>query len=368
MRYYDKILKYIFIFFILFTGCQKKVESDYKIGFVASLSGKYSELGTSIRNGVILAVNEINQKGGINGKKIELIIKDNKHNKNENIKVLKELINKNIKVIVGNATSSMTKISLPIINKNKVLMISPTASSNIFAKKDDYLFRLTHSNNQKTFQPVVKYLNSQNVNKVLIIYDNKNESYTKNWISLFQKTFNKKNKIITINQPFNNIKKEILNFNPDGIIIIANGLDSALLIQKLNLHQIKKPIVCSGWAKDKSFLENGGNAIKNVKLLGSIDMEAKNTKLIEFKKRYKNYFKEDANSFALRGYEAILVIAQALKIEPDISKLKNTILKINNFEGIIGKIKFDKYGDIDRKTEYLYKIQNGKFVRDEKFK
>ena len=105
-----------------------------KIGLVAGLSGKYSSLGTDVRNGTVLAFEDINYR--INNTQFELMQKDDKQNKKEAKKLIEEFIEDDIKVIIGNSTSSMTKISLESIKKeNDVMLISPTASSDDFSFK-----------------------------------------------------------------------------------------------------------------------------------------------------------------------------------------------------------------------------------------
>ena len=113
MRKYILVLITIF----MFNACSKKENEDIKIGFIAGLSGKYSSLGTSIRDGFTLAFQEIDYT--INNQKVEIIQKDDKQDENEAKKIIDGFVKDNIKLIVGNTTSSMTKISFPVINKQK---------------------------------------------------------------------------------------------------------------------------------------------------------------------------------------------------------------------------------------------------------
>ncbi|RUM55821.1 MAG: hypothetical protein DSY40_03300, partial [Nautilia sp.] len=140
--------KLLLLFFVIFfIGCSKE-QKDENIGVVLGLSGKYASLGTEERDGIVLAFNEENYN--LNGKFIHLVIKDDKQNEKVDKKVVKELIDKNIKIIIGNATSSMTKVTLNEIKNKNILLLSVTASSNYFSNKDDNLIRLRGSFDYKT--------------------------------------------------------------------------------------------------------------------------------------------------------------------------------------------------------------------------
>lgn len=126
---------------LLLIGCLPKDDDELKIGFVAGLSGKYSSLGTSIRDGFELAFDEIDYK--INDTKVNIVYKDDKQEEKEAKNAIDYFINNDIKLIVGNATSSMTSVSYKIVNKQKdMLLFSPTASSSEFSAIDDNFLRL----------------------------------------------------------------------------------------------------------------------------------------------------------------------------------------------------------------------------------
>ncbi len=123
----------VFIFSILISagiGCEKK-ENPIKVGFVGGLTGRLSDLGTAGRNGVILAVEEINSRGGINGRPVELITKDDKQDPELSLRVDRELVDEGVAAIIGHMTSVMSMAVLPFINEEKILMISTPAKGSI---------------------------------------------------------------------------------------------------------------------------------------------------------------------------------------------------------------------------------------------
>lgn len=162
------MFKYVLPIVLVFSlqGCFDKEDKEMKIGFIAGLSGKYSALGTSIRDGFILAFDEVNNT--INGKKIKIIQKDDKQDKDEAKKAIDYFVNNNIKLIVGNATSSMTAVSLPVINQQKdSLLISATSSSDDFTALDDNFLRIQVEHSEKRYEALKKYVMKQGYKKVI---------------------------------------------------------------------------------------------------------------------------------------------------------------------------------------------------------
>jgi len=127
---------------LLLFSCEKK---EILIGFSGQLTGINSDLGIQGRNGVILALEEINSSGGIAGKKIKLIIKDDQGTPKGAIKADKELIKQNVVAIIGHMTSDQTMAALPILEKSNTVLLSPTTSTPLLSNKKDLFFRIQGS-------------------------------------------------------------------------------------------------------------------------------------------------------------------------------------------------------------------------------
>ena len=113
-----------------------------KIVFVGGLTGKGSALGIEGRNGASLAVTLINENGGINGRKVQLITKDDKQNSGKAREVVQELLDEGVSAVIGHMTSTMSIAGSEKTNQNKVVMISPTTSTSELSGIDDYFFRV----------------------------------------------------------------------------------------------------------------------------------------------------------------------------------------------------------------------------------
>jgi branched-chain amino acid transport system substrate-binding protein len=356
----------LLVIILIFNSCSKKNDEDIKIGFVAGLSGKYSALGISIRDGFTLAFEEINYT--INGQKVKIIQKDDKQDGLEAKKIIDDFVKNNIKLIVGNTTSSMTKISFPVINKQKnSLLISATASSNYFTKKDDNFLRIQVENSEKKFKNLNKYINKYE--NIVLIYDSKNNVYSDDYKRYFQAMLLKKwgkglIANLDINQPYENIFNKLKTSEIDLILIIANSIDSANIIQYLRHHDIDVQFLASGWAKTNDFISNGGKAVEGVLFSTEYDENSNNQRFLDFIKSFKKTHNKIPSIIEAQGYELGKILIQHLSFSSDISTLKQRILKQTKYNGLQGDIIFDKYGDVSREY-FMMEVKNAKYIKIE---
>ena len=351
---------------ILFLGCSSEKKEELNIGFVAGLSGKYSSLGISIRNGFTLAFDEIDYV--INNKKITIIEKDDKQNTDDAKEAIEYFVKNDIKLIVGNATSAMTKISHSLLENSKdTLLISATASSSEFTQKKDNFLRIQVDKSSRSNEKLVDYIVNKKFKDTYFIYDSNNKSYVQDYQIILQDLIVKRGgkvffKNIDINQPYEVIQKEIQAKKDDLIIIVANSVDSASMIQFLRLQQIKSQVICSGWAKTYDFLENGGRAIEGVLFFTGYDDNSEDLSFMKFKKYYQLKYNKKPSVFAAQGYELGKLLIQELEKNKNISTLKQQILQEKVFDGLQGRIIFNEYGDVTR-DYFFMEVKNGKFVK-----
>lgn len=353
------------LFGFIFIGCDSK-KDDIDIGFVAGLSGKYSILGNDVRDGFFLAFDEIDYK--IGEQKINIIEKDDKQDVNENKKVINELLEKDIKLIVGNSTSSMTLSSLNIIkNYPETFLFSATASSGEFSKKDDQLIRVQVEQSNKMYIDIIKYLIKKNKKNIVMIYDSRNSSYVSGYNNIFQKLFieNGGDKFIDkidINEDYKGIINRLNKNSYDAILVVANSLDSAKIIQYIKLNNISKTIFSSGWAKTNTFIKYGGKAVENVLFSTGYNEQFKGKDFLEFQNKFKLKYNRDISEASSQGYEVAKIIIENLKISTDMKTLKNRILKQSIYKGLQHNIILDKFGDASKKY-FIMEVKDAKYIQ-----
>lgn len=352
----------ILVVFIFFTFNKK--EEIIKIGFVGALTAKYSILGNAMMNGIVLAFEEENYE--VNGKKIELIFKDDKKNEEINRQIVNDFISDGIKIVIGNVTSSMSKISMSIINNYPdMFMISAASASNEFSGIDDQFFRVHVANNAQRFFSFTKYIKDEGFNKIYGIYDAGNKTYTKDYLDNFEKSFISQGGNSFIGQSIignlDILVKDLNEKKPDLILICANSVDAARVVQYLKLNNINIQIASSEWAMTSSFIENSGKSSENVIFNIDYDENSQSKKFFEFVKNYENKYKLFPSMYASKGYELAKIIIELLKMG-DQTELKKNLLIKKEFEGLQNNIVFDEYGDVIREFN-TFKVKNGEFIK-----
>ena len=352
---------------IAVSGCEKG-KKPIKVGFVGCLTGRLSDLGTAGRNGVILAVEEINRKGGIDGRPVELITRDDRQEPEVALRVDRELIDQGVVAIIGHMTSTMTMAALPLLNREKVVLISPTTSTDELRGIDDYFIRVIPPNGAEIDHLTDYAYRVMGVKRIAAVYDLSNRGYTERYVRGFRKRFEalggRISDLISFTSgkdvSFISLANELEKSGPDGILVVAGALDTAMICQRIRAAGLDVPIISCGWAMTADLLHDGGPAVEGVVFSQLFDRQSRNRIYTEFRRRFAERFGEPPSFAAAHGYEAVMVLFKALSRNPDPHKLKETILEQHRFQGVQGEFSVDAYGDPQRKR-FLVTVQNGRF-------
>jgi branched-chain amino acid transport system substrate-binding protein len=351
---------------LLLGGCEKK--EDIIVGFSGCLTGRLSALGISGRDGVLLAVDQINRNQGINGRKVKLIVKDDRQDSKTALRVDRELIEKGAVAVIGHMTSSMSAEATPLFNSERRVLLSPTSTTNDLSGKDDYFLRTGLPDIAQTNQLAAYATTTLNLKKMAGIFDQTNQVFTKGWINNFAEAFQENGGELKPIISFTSAKKtnyrelsENLTRNkPEGVVIVAGSLETALFSQHLKKSFPDLLILTSGWAKTQGLIENGGPAVEGIVLPQSHNPNSTRQTYLSFKKQYQDFYGKIPDFAAAGGYDAAMMLFEALQETTDPNQLKEAILNLKDFNGLQGRIRMDSYGDAIRKT-YLVTVKNGQF-------
>lgn len=140
-----------------------------KIGYIGPLTGSVSVYGIAVQRGVQLAIKEINAAGGLLGKQVELVCKDDQGTETEALNAFNELVSAGVKIIVGAVTTNCTSAITSAANNEKVVLISASSTADSITTEDDYIFRTCYSDSfQGAIAAAYCYLN--NITKVGVVY------------------------------------------------------------------------------------------------------------------------------------------------------------------------------------------------------
>jgi branched-chain amino acid transport system substrate-binding protein len=339
------------------------------LGYVGGLSGRVADLGISGRNGATLAVENINSTGGVNGRKVKLVVMDDKQDGEVAKQVVKELIDQGVAAIIGHMTSSMSMQTVPIVNEKKVVMVSPTTTTTYLSGKDDYFFRV--SNTTKSYATIMaRYLyDILDVRNVAVVYDLKNKAYTESWMQDFRKEFEKSGGRIATAVTFisgpdthlYDVAMQALLPEVEAMVISASAMDAAMICQQVKKIGENIPIAASEWAATEKLLELGGAAVENVIVSQFFNRNSTDKAYVKFLEAYKKRFGNEPGFASVNAYDAVNVVLDGMKKQKEGKLSKENIQKITEYQGVQGQIKIDQYGDADRVT-YISVVKNKEFV------
>lgn len=365
------VLSLIILLFILFAFLACREDSAVKIGYVGTLSGINSDLGVSGRNGAEMAVKRINDAGGIQGKPLELIIKDDKNSKEVALQADQELYDEGVLAVVGHMTSGMADLTVPFVNENKLLMISPTIAADTLSGKDDYFFRVIPSNVEQAIE-IAYSMRLKKINKIAIVYDQSNLSFTESLKNKFKEVYNPLGGEVVFEEAFSpntvnygKLAGAIMDSSAEGVFIIGASDNVAVLSQHLFKQGASIDIFLPSWAMTEDLLSHGGKTVEGAQLVNFYNKEYYSKEYKAFYEEYQAIYGTEPGFSAQFSYEAVMILIEALEAQKSLKNItsesiKNKILSIEKFQGLQGSIIFNQYGDIDRKN-YIYEIRNGQY-------
>jgi branched-chain amino acid transport system substrate-binding protein len=349
----------VLILLIGLVGCSKE---PIKVGIVATLSGSNSEIGVSLRDGIILRIEELNEEGGIDGRKIELYTRDDKNDPDLVEKYNRELYDMDVDVIFGYELSSKYALIREFVEQD-VIVISPTLSSYKASKKDDNFFR-TIATNQEQGHVLADYANDTFVN-TLIIYDDKNYAFAEGVIEGYLELFEGSVDYFPIDEPHSIERQLIDQFNHDSVLFVMNPNDCATVSQIFYKNDIEVQLLSSSWGMVSDGYKSAGKAMEGTVFSSHIGNKSYGP-YQDFILRYKAKYNEEPQFASIYAYEAALMYFAALEKAgtTDKESVRHELLSLSNLPGVISNLEFDEYGDIKRKN-YVAIIIDGELIIQE---
>jgi branched-chain amino acid transport system substrate-binding protein len=345
------------------------------IGFVAGLSGKFSDLGLDCRRGVEIAVARINKAGGIKERQLRLVTMDDGQDEKTAREAVSSLIAQQVPVIIGHSTSSMTLATLPLINASRTLLVSPTTSTPLLENIDDNFIRSCAVSKAAAVQ-MARYLRDQlGISSIGIIYDLSNKAYSEQWYNSFRQTFLEAGGQRVEPMTFTSrpdiemlpLISQMREKDIDVLVIVANSVDAALLCQQVRKAGWQIPLALSDWAATEQLINLGGQAVEGAVISQFFNRKSTKPAYLSFKGEFLRSYKSEPGFGALLSYNAAMMIFRAMAEQQGDETLKETILRISHFEGLQDDIVINKYGDSNHPT-YMGVIEKGSFKIFEEYR
>ena len=338
------------VLLLLSTGCSKKSGNDttIKIGGIAPLSGSVAVYGVECKNGIDLAIEEINAAGGINGKTVQFICEDDEGAPDKSVNAFKKLVTKDkVKIIIGSLTSGCTKAVTTLAQANKIVQIAPAATSPDITDAGDFVFRACFID---PFQGTVggKFA-SENLGckNAAVLYDIQND-YSVGLYENFNKSFEANGgKIVsaesyaTNDKDFNAQITKIKNANPDVVYLPDYYGTVALIAKQIRAQGINCPLVgADGW---DGLIDEAGDEVLNGFYSNHYAADSTEPAVKNFVAAFNKKYGKNPNSFAALGYDSVYMLKDAIVAagSADPAAVKDALKKTNG-DYVTGHLTFDE--------------------------
>jgi branched-chain amino acid transport system substrate-binding protein len=345
-----------------------------KIGVFEPLTGANAAGGELEVEGVKLA-NQLRPE--VLGKKVELVIADNKSDKAEATTAAARLIEKDkVVTILGSWGSSLSIAAGDVVKSNKVPAVALSATNPQVTLGNDYYFRVCFLDPfQGTVMANYAYKNL-NAKKVAIIQEVSND-YSVGLAKFFNDSFTKltgdPNSIVatgnynTGDQDFNGILTNIKAANPDAIFAPGNFTESALIIKQARALGITAPFIGGDTWETNEFISVGGADVEGAVMSTFFDdtnplTEAGKTFVAEYKKAYPD--RQNIAAVSALGYDGYMMTLDAIERagSADPQAIRDALAQTKDFEGATGMITIDANGDATKNEAIIKTVKNGKFT------
>ena len=353
---------------------------NIKIGIIQPLTGPASASGNYVANGARIAADEINAKGGVLGKKIELVIEDNKSNPTEAAAVAEKLIVRDkVPVLMGAWGSSFTLAVMPKLMEYKVPMLVETSSSGkITVSGNPYVFRISPPSavEAEAFKGTVKKLGVKKAD-FLVVNNDWGRGAADDFGKMFKAQGIQVGLVETMDQAAQDMSAQLAKIrasDADTLMITTAVEQLTLIFKQAAALGLKKRIITTGGsqAPDQLIEHAGAAANGTLHLVFFTPWNADATPNPAASKAFIAEWKKRGLPFAgltesFRGHDGIRTIAAAItkagKAEPE--AIRSALWGVE-LTGLNGKIKFNKAGPSGKESGqsmpnvYLIKIENGK--------
>ncbi|GKV69976.1 ethanolamine utilization protein EutJ [Sporosarcina sp. NCCP-2716] len=332
-------------------------DGDIKIGVNLELSGAVASYGTSEADGIQLAVDEINDDGGIDGKKIKIIKIDNKSDAAEATNAaIKLTTQENVAAIIGAATSGATVAQAQIANDNKTPIISPSGTSPTVTVNDkgevnEYVFRTSFID---PFQGTVAAnfaANDLGVKNVAIFSDNASD-YSKGLASSFKKDFEKaggkvvaEESYIAKDSDFRSTLTRIKSAKPEFIFIPGYYEEVGLIVKQAREMGIDVPLMgADGWDSPILLDLAGADALNNTYTTNHYSADDPDGAVKAFNDKFKDKYGKSPDAFNALGYDTVYLLKDAIERagSTDSTKIKDALAETDGLNLVTGTYSVDE--------------------------
>ncbi len=345
-------------------------QNTIKLAAVVELSGGGATSGTNFKNGVELAVKEINAAGGIMGKKLELSINDTTTNPGVALALTKKAIDNDVFAIFGPVFSGSIMVSMKESQKAEIPNWTGGEAASITLQGNPYIFRTSFT--QATAMPkIARYISDQaKVKNLSIIYVN--NDFGKGGLDMIKKSLAGGTTKITDEistdagqVDFSAAVLKAKNSGSDALFAYVNEDESARLLRELRKQGFTKPVIGETTLTGQKVIELAGDAAAGAIAHVGLTVDAPSPEMLKFKAKFYQDYKYVPDHNGPKGYIGVYTMKAAIEKAGKLDRkavaaaMKGLELDVKKHPGVLMNGRFDDKGDVDRES-YLVQVKNGR--------
>lgn len=342
-----------------------------KIGFIGPLTGDAASYGIPISNAVRMAVDVVNETGGVNGRPIEVIYEDGKCAETNAANAAKKLVDiDKVRAIIGGVCSGETLAMLPITEKKKVVVLSPSSSSPDLSGAGEYFFRNAPSDLKSGEKLARMIAEKYEYKKIAIISEETN--YAQGLARVFRQSLQKLGVKLVAEESFapeaddfRSILITIKNAKPEALLVnpqteVAGGT----IVKQAREIGIDAQLFGSNVLSGPRAIEVAEEHIEGLMFVDAPGLSRGNPKATAFLNEYRPKYGEPGVEFYVgAAYDNVHIIAHAIQTaNTNAEKVRDHISAMKHFNGVAGNYRFDENGDPEGIDFIAKKIENGAVV------
>ncbi len=353
-------------FLILFLGCGKKEEGVLKIGATLPLSGDAAVWGNNTKDGIDLAVEELNAIGGIKGRTVKVIYEDTEALPAKGVNAYKKLTSiDKVEVIIDNSVSSVTLAMAPMAEKDSVVILATGATAPKISEAGEFIFRIWNSDAYEGEFSASFAINDLGLKKVAILYIN--NDYGIGLEKVFNSKFNEFGGEVVESQSFDqsatDMRTQLTKISastPDVLYLVGYPKEIPIALRQIKELGINMPLIGTVAMEDPQLIQSAGNAAEG--LMYPFPVAPSGEHVNQFRNSFMNKYGKEPGITCDVGYDAVNMIAKSILLSGGDrgEEIRKGLNMIEDYPGVSGIMTFDENGDV-QKPMMMKVIKNGAF-------
>ncbi len=351
------------------TGALLAAADTIKIATAGPITGDGAIWGLQAYRGVELAVADLNAKGGVLGRKLEIVKFDDKGESMEAASVAQRIVNDpSLVAVIGHVYSSCSMAAGPIYSRGKVTMLAVASTNPKVPSTGNFVYRINLSDASAGAEMGKYTVQKLNAKRIAVILD-QNDYCQGVYTAFAAKAKELGGSIVSVqkfvggqDKDFNVLLTSVRSANPDIILVDGYSTEAALITQQARGLGMKTTLEIPDGATNPDYIKLAGKAAEGTLAFSYFDPTIADAKIQNLAKKYKAKYNEEIQTYVPYAYDAMTAVAEAIRIAGSTNRvaINNALGKVNIENGMTGKISFVNR---DRAIGWsvVLKVQNDKF-------